>query len=144
MWAGCISSSACLPACARGSPRLFIFIFFIDDWVGKLRWGECTATVPMDIGSSTSSGLTTLRRSTDDSFWPCIPSSSSSKITPGESTIRSPRSSCTDCSSFVCPGCAATAQAYISPPPRRARARASLNKKFCQGGKGEGNGPWSA
>ena len=38
--------------------------------------------------------------------------SSSSKTTPGESMIFSPRSSCTVCSSFVWPGCAATAHTY--------------------------------
>ena len=55
---------------------------------------------PMEIGSSTSSGWTTLRRSTDDSFWPWMVSSTSN-MTPGELTTRRPRSSWIDCNPFT-------------------------------------------
>ena len=49
----------------------------------RTRRGEGEyAHPPTEIGSSTPSGLTTMRRSTDDAFWPWM-LSSSSNITPG-------------------------------------------------------------
>jgi hypothetical protein len=46
-----------------------------------------------------------------NAFWPWM-LSSSSNTTPSELTIRSPRSSRTDCNPFVCPGCAATTHIF--------------------------------
>ena len=66
------------------------------------------------IGSSTSYTLTTLRSSTLPlrALFRSAASPSSSNTTPGESTMRMPRSSCTDWSSLVWPGCDATAHAF--------------------------------
>ena len=68
---------------------------------------------PTAIGSSISSTLITFLNNTLPLLVPVIfPSSkpSSSNTTPGESTTLIPRSSWIDCSSLVCPGCAATEQ----------------------------------
>ena len=80
--------------------------------VSRIR-GKESKNWPTAIGSSTSSTLTTLRRSTLP-FLPPFPSSYSlsSKTTPGESIIRIPRSSWIDWRSFVWPGWAATAHTW--------------------------------
>jgi hypothetical protein len=82
-------------------------------------------------------GLTTMGRSTDDSFWPWV-LSSSSNMRPGESTIRRPRSSQTGCNSLVCPA----APQRHTPSPRRCMRHQNGKKISTQGNTTTHLGPF--